>query len=423
MKEFNLHERRLANSGFYEIVNNHSILHFDDFPILYIGTNSYGNKILGSHLDEFDESKTVLTLHTVLSNKDHYEFLHGKLSYLEILKKSTSTSVVEKDYNLNTINTYEIDFNSIPQDYLPLKNSFCPVQVTKHSLNFELVLKGKLADLNKATSEQISKIQNGFSDFLEDRVKSLKGFNFRGRTMLQPYAAGSFKINFELDLRTEKTIDLFIQHAPVEKYISTYLSYISDNFNEDKEIFKDEAIQSSEGLKKLEELLDKVYITAGIVKPENLPSILREDILKSVEKIEKITEQVGDNFENISILNVSNNEEFPLAYFDKEFSTTFQGNIEEIDIAKKGETIDDDFKTYNIYIYHLNTDSRRGNAFVNNRNSKEMSKPKLKINGQDGLDHTKYTESLYLNKWIDVKAKARKIGDKFINLEIEFENS
>jgi len=51
-----------------------------------------------------------------------------------------------------------------------------------------------------------------------------------------------------------------------------------------------------------------------------------------------------------------------------------------------------------------------------------MSKPKIKINGDDGLDQTKYTESLYLNKWISVKAKAKKVGEKYKYLDIEYDN-
>ena len=60
------------------------LLHFDEFPILYIGTNKYGNKIIGSHLEEDDESKTILTLHTLLTNKEFYQFMTGRISYLEI---------------------------------------------------------------------------------------------------------------------------------------------------------------------------------------------------------------------------------------------------------------------------------------------------------------------------------------------------
>jgi len=107
---------------------------------------------------------------------------------------------------------------------------------------------------------------------------------------------------------------------------------------------------------------------------------------------------------------------------DKESSESFQNSIEEIEIHKLGITIDEEFKDYKIYIYHLNTDTRMGNAFIrNSNNEEEMSKPKVKINGEDALDHTKYTESLYLSKWIDVKAKAKKVGEKFKHLDIDYE--
>ena len=79
-------------------------------------------------------------------------------------------------------------------------------------------------------------------------------------------------------------------------------------------------------------------------------------------------------------------------------------------------------RSYKIYIYHLNTDTRTGNALIRNvDNDEEMSKPKIKIDGEEGLEKTKYTESLYLNKWITVAAKAKKIGEKFSRLDIKFE--
>jgi hypothetical protein len=423
MKEFKLNTKQLLKSDLVEIVNNYSVLHFDEFPILYIGTNKYGNKIIGSHLEEDDESQNIFTLHTILTNKEFHQFMNGKCSYLDILKNSNSISIVEKDFNFKTKNAYDIDFDSIPADYLPLEESFCPATVKAHSLSFSISLKGKLADINKAIAEEVSKIQNGFTEFLEDRIKILKGFNLIPKAMLQPYADGSFKINFELDLNQKGNKgNLFLQQAPLDKYIASYIKYISENFSDDKEIFKNDNIVFSEKLKELEAILSDVYEKALINKPENFSSILKEDIIKSVSKFEKITEQVGENFESVSILNVLQNEEISLAFLDKDFTDTFQSNIEDIEIAIKGMTVDETFKDYKIYIYHINTDTRTGNAFIKNiDNEDEMSKPKIKINGDGGLEETKYTESLYLNKWINIKAKAKKVGEKFKHLDIDYE--
>src|SRR5690606_7904412 len=116
-------------------------------------------------------------------------------------------------------------------------------------------------------------------------------------------------------------------------------------------------------------------------------------------------------------------EETPLAFIDIDYCKEFQSSIEDIEVSKKGLRIDNEFKEYKIYIYHLNTDTRTGNAFIRNvDNDEEMSKPKIKINGDEGLEQTKYTESLYLNKWISVKAKAKKVGEKYKHLDIEYDS-
>lgn len=178
----------------------------------------------------------------------------------------------------------------------------------------------------------------------------------------------------------------------------------------------------SNDFRQLEETLNEVYDKAYIKRPDNIASSLKEDILKSTAKFEKLTEQVGVNFESASITNVVENEETPLAFIDEDFTQNFQNSVEEIEVHKKGMTVDETFKEYKIYIYHLNTDTRTGNAFIRNSdNEEEMSKPKIKINGDEGLEKTKYTESLYMSKWITVSAKAKKVGEKFKQLDIEYE--
>ena len=424
MTEFNLHNKKVIKNDLIEIVFNYNILHFDEFPILYIGTNKYGNKIIGSHLDEDDESKTILSIHTILTSKEYHQFMNGKISYLNILQNSNSICIVEKDYNFNIVKAYDIDFNSIPVEYLPLEQSFCPVTVKAHSLVYSLSLKGKLADLNKAIADEVSKIQNCFTEFLEERINSLKGFNLQPMAMLQPYADGSFKINFELNLKQKKgkSGNLFLELAPIDKYMADFIKYISDNFSDDIDIFKNNVTEYSEKFKQLESSLNEIYDKAFINKPDNIENFLKDDIIKSVIKFEKITEQVGEHFENVSISNLFNTGETSLAFIGKEYSENFQKNVEEIEIAKLGLTVDENYRDYKIYIYHLNTDTRSGNAFIKNLDNDEiMSKPKIKINGDTALEQTKYAESLYLNKWINVKAKAKKVGEKFKQLDIEFE--
>lgn len=427
MKDFKLNKKLLLSTDFVEIVSNYTILHFDDIPILYSGTTKYGNKVIGSHLDENDKTQSIFSLQTILTDEEFYNFLNGKTSYLNVLKQADVISVIEKDYELKVRKVYAIDFQSIPLDYLPTEDSFCPSTAKASSLEFSISLKGKLADMNKALAGEVSKIQTGFVEFLEDRIKSLKGFRIIPQARLHPYSVGSFKINFELDIsqirQKGNNDDIFVDHTPFDKYISTYIRYVSENFSEDRDVFVKEDSRFSEKLENLKNVLSEVYESASISKPENIDQFLKEDIVKSATNFEKLTEHIGANFDNASISNITHSEETTLAFIDKEFSERFQAIVEDIEITRKGLTVDDTYKDYQIYIYHLNTDTRKGNALIKHADDeKVMSKPKISINGDDALEQTKYTESLHFNQWISVKAKARKIGEKYRQLDIEYEN-
>src|SRR5690348_11929518 len=148
------------------------VLHFDDFPILFLGINRFENKILGSHLEEDDETKTIWTIHSILSNKQYYEFINKKKSYKEILKETSTKFLVEKSFNGKALNAYDLDFDNIPEEYQPLENSYCPNYKKSFSFSYSLGLKGKVADLNRAIADEVSNIQMAFSDFLENRLKN-----------------------------------------------------------------------------------------------------------------------------------------------------------------------------------------------------------------------------------------------------------
>jgi hypothetical protein len=423
MQDFGIIGQPAVRIDLIDIVDNYRILHFDEFPILYLGTNKFGNKILGSHLDESDEQRKIFCLHTILTNKQYTKFLSGRVSYQSILNESNTTFFVVKDYNSIIQDAFEYSFNLIPNDYIPLEDSFCPSTYRAHSLIFTLSLKGKLADLNKAITEEVSKMQNGFTEFLEGRISALKELNLVPKSILQPYSDGSFRINFELQIQPKAgKPNMFLQNAPISNYISNYIQYLSNDFTSDKDKFKLADTGSSEKLTILGNVLNDIYEKTGVRKLEDITSFLKEDIIKSTSKFEKISEQVGENFESVEIINVSDDIDYPLAYLDRSFSETFQNAIEEVEVSIEGSITDDDYQNYKIYIYHLNTDTRSGNAFIRNVGTEEdMSKPKIKIGGDEGLEQTKFTESLYLNKWIDVRAKAKRIGNRFKQLDIKFE--
>ncbi|MBN9297180.1 MAG: hypothetical protein J0I41_09215 [Filimonas sp.] len=416
---------KLAKASFelITISSSFKVLHFDDFPILYLGVNKFGNKILGSHLEEDDDNKTILTIHSILSNNDYYDFINKKKSYRSILQETSAKFLVEKNFGGKVLGAYNLQFDNIPEEYQPLENSYCPNYKKSFSFSYSLGLKGKVADFNRAIAEEVSNIQTAFSDFLENRLKSLKNFNLQPAAYLQPYTPGSFKINLELEYKQAKVQDLFSKELPFDEYVHEYLKYITTSVVADKDqLLKDDDLVISDEFKNLLIAFEKIYEEGHVKLPENYTKELKEDLKRSLPKFEEITEQVGKSFDSIEFSNYKGKDEEFISIVDVIYSEAFQNTVDEVEAAKKVVVVDADYKEYEIYIYHLNTDTRQGNAFIKNLDDEtQMSKPKIKILGDEHIEQTKYTESLHLNKWIKIKAKAKRVDDKFKYLEIQYE--
>jgi hypothetical protein len=422
MLDFDITNKEVLPNDLIEISNNLVVIHFDEFPILYYGTNIFNNKILGSHLDEDDERQRIYCLQTLLTNKQFSDFKNQKKSYRTILEESNSIGLVEKTFNDKIFKVYNINFADIPQEYLPLENSFCPKTSTKKSLNFSLVLKGQLADLNKAVTEVVSHIQDGFRDFIEERIKALKSLQLTSQALLVPSTEGSFRINFEVNVAKKlQQLNLFGGDAPIEKFLADYIQYLTTGFNDEVDLFLDEDVKPSQQFTELFKSYQNLFEKSGLGIPEDGETLLKDDILRSLPNLEKITEQIGKSFEGLEFSNVVTGNEETLSYIDNQFASSFQSSLQQIETSKNEVVTDDDYKEYSIYIYHLNTDSRNGNAWIKDLDNPDlMSKPKIKIDGDAVLEETKYTESLHANKWINVRAKAKKVNNKYVYLNIQF---
>ena len=58
------------------ITDNYRVLHFDEYPILFSGTNKYGNKLLSSLSSEEDDIFRYFTI--VLDDKQYSDFINRK---------------------------------------------------------------------------------------------------------------------------------------------------------------------------------------------------------------------------------------------------------------------------------------------------------------------------------------------------------
>ena len=102
------------------------ILHFDEFPILFIGKNDMQQVIIGSFICENDDDNTLKYFHSRVNNSLATKFLRRKISYIDLLKAASVICIVTKDYNDNILNIEEKNYSEIDKSYLPLPFSFCP---------------------------------------------------------------------------------------------------------------------------------------------------------------------------------------------------------------------------------------------------------------------------------------------------------
>jgi hypothetical protein len=165
---FELDKNKAVASDYPLIADNYAVLHFDDDPILFSGTNRYGNRIIGSLVDHDDDNRIARFFHVIVDSRTHFDFINQKITYLHILKNSKLIYAVDRSYDEKTQMLYHLEFDQIPFQYIPLEGSFCPKQNLKYGL------KPELENLYESVSENLPDDQEEI--LKTEFVKTLDGF-------------------------------------------------------------------------------------------------------------------------------------------------------------------------------------------------------------------------------------------------------
>lgn len=402
------------------ITDNYQVLHFDEAPILYCGSNRFGNRIIGSLVEDDDENKVSRHFRVIVDAKTFYSFITQQTTYLDVLKDSKEIYVLDNNFEGLPINIYHLNLNDIPVEYLPLPEACCPEVVFQPSFFYLIRLIGRLANNNAAIPRVISKIQNKFAELLESTTNQLKNIGFEEAEVHQlAYEAGSFVLNFDVTLN--KAEGLFLNDKEVAGYLRNFLEYCMKYLHQEAEIVYGPNPSDATKFTQLLARFEDTYKKTGTNLPEDFSNKVKNDIQKAAEAIAEISEGIGDHFSEMEILNekIGNNV---IGFIDSEYRETIESTIQKIQERTSKVERDVNLKPYEIYIYHLNVRTRSGNAFIYNDVKKtNMSQPKIKISGEEPLEGTKYTRSLHATEWIEVHAKAIKLDGKFRSLEIEFD--
>jgi hypothetical protein len=318
------------------------------------------------------------------------------------------------------LSTYYLPFEEIPIDYLPLSSFFCPELNFKFSFEFGISLKGKLADLHEAVIKSAYSVTNSVASLIEEALDSLNDFKLKPQILQQASSDGSFKIN--LKVKFLEYNNFFISEDEISEYVNKYLSYCVEDLPNEIERLTNNNSLDSDKFASLSKSAENLYLKAAMTYNQESRERLKADVIDSLPKVEKLAEEVGNGFKEIEILGKiqENKSEIPIAFLDENQTKKISQATEFMLSNSSDSTQDEEDKVYSICIYHLNTDTRVGNAYIYSDEDKStMDKPKIEILGDEELSGTNYTESLHLNKWIDVTGRAQKYKDKFKRISIK----
>lgn len=108
-----------------QIKSHYTVLHFDEYPILFCGLNQSNRIVVGSFVFEAEED-TFLYFHSIVDTNSFRKFFKRKLSYVDLLQRASHIEMVVKDINENILDVISTKLTEIEPDWLPLKSAYCP---------------------------------------------------------------------------------------------------------------------------------------------------------------------------------------------------------------------------------------------------------------------------------------------------------
>lgn len=399
---FELKNKQLYITGLFDISDNYcSLINDGVIDLLYRGTNKFGSNILGSILFEDDENLYLRYIHTIVSDETLNDFLNKRISLRSIISDSNSVFIVDKGYNNEIKDSALIPFEDLPNDYLPLENSYCPSFAKRNTFEYTFSLKGGLADTHKAeplimsdTNSKVYKLLNSATIFLNE-------LDIEPTIYSEVALAGSFQLNFGIFLNEKPS--LFSKSSDdIKSFFSEFLNYIFDKLpKESQDVLKNEE-KSSEELKSLFGEMKNLYTSRNVaLNDEAFEQKIIDLITYSVDSIKDI-EYKGYN--KIEISNkLENGEILPIALINTDYYETVANKIFKPEQEEKPDIIifDEVPKDYKIQVYSLNNETGNGGAyFVVDDN---VSKIALHLKGKTDYHGTVYTKSLDDKNSIDIQ--------------------
>jgi hypothetical protein len=412
------------------ISENYQILHFDEIPILFTGMNRFGNRIIGSSVDEDYTVGFERYFHIILDAADYTAFLRRRKSYRSLLQEAKPIFVLDMlfEEGSKTPTIYQLTFEEIPDDYKPLQDSYCPQRLLTPSHLYSVELGGHLADSGRLEPREAGETQNLFDQVLRYAFGGLEDIlGIKPQSLLAPSSTASFMLNFEFKVN-ESQGHLFRREIDYFSYLNAYLAYCINNLHEDIDSLIMDEYSRLEEFQNLLSLYLSLFTEVDDQEKERHVHELAQSIYSVAGVLNDLSMHIGNNYNKIFIANISDEGENPLGVIDDKYKTQIETIISKIEnrIGQNSIEVDIDQspQSYRIQIYDLNRNSRKGLALVYSGPSRRASRPSITISGSESgqpLARSKYTESLHFGHFIDVRGIATREGNRIRSIEIQYE--
>lgn len=391
------------------IDHNYQVLHFDCDPILFSGTNKYGARVLGSLVCEDPSIGKKRFLHAVVTSNEYSDFVRQRITYRAILERSKDIYIIERKLDHTLVATYLASTEDIPQSMLPTEESYCPEQAYRASSEFSISLKGRLADRHLAIPDTINTIQTSVASMLNSAIDPLRKIGVSPVLYEKPAEAASYQLKYQIVTPRDGGIHgLLLDESQYHEFIILLLRYCINNLPDEVDnVFSDDA------------QLDTTLLFSNVLPAyrELHASLGCMYSGESVDAIKNSTKEIVGSMNDIGGLDTSydhidlaNNAESPalIGTINRETLSASIKAYEEIETLIEPVEEDEIPKKYEVYVYHINTETRKGNAILQHADGEEISKPKFTIEGDFDLEESKFTESVYHGTRIKVNAIAKR---------------
>lgn len=407
------------------ITDNYEILHFDEHPILFTGTNRFGNKLLGSFSYEDEETDLFRYFVVMLDNKQFSSFYNKMVSYRDLILASKEVFIIDKNINEKVISKFLVPASYIPDDYLPLSSSFIPEgKVISKSLNFTFSLKGKLADLHKALVNDLNIVNQKIHSYLQESLDALSIFNLNPKVYAQPSQPGSYRLNFDVEFKQEPQTSLFpVNEVKVSEFINRYLNYIAYTFPNESDGFLEKYTSHSKDFNLLKDSFEDIFKSSGLESRSTVSDILIDNINNTAEKLSEVTEFLKDNdsFNTIEVGKIDDSGSFTtIGYLIDDYKVSIKSKLlPDEELVSTDNVIEDETPaSYRILVFRINLETGKGGARLYFDDSENFHKIKLNIHKEDNnLSNSLFTKSINENKVVNVNGVATKINGVYKNLD------